>query len=86
MKKRSGLDLSLYRFSKFSAPRCSKIQILQAFLELERQLPESDACIQLEMFNLQPDSTDVDWRMLKCFFETFGPQEWRACHPCPRRV
>jgi len=29
-----------------------KASILQGFLEFNRQLPEPDACIQLEMFNL----------------------------------
>lgn len=53
LKKRLGLDLSLYKILQIlSISLFEKTPILQGFLELERHLPESDACIQLEMFNL----------------------------------
>ena len=53
LKKRLSLDLSLYKILQIlSISLFEKTPILQGFLEFDRQLPESDACIQLEMFNL----------------------------------
>lgn len=53
LKKRLSLDLSLYKILQIlSVSLFEKTPILQAFLECDRQLPEPDACIQLEMFNL----------------------------------
>lgn len=53
VKKRLGLDLSLYKILQIlSISLFEKTPILQVFLEFDRQLPESDACIQLEMFHL----------------------------------
>ncbi len=53
LKKRLGLDLSLYKILQIlSISLFEKTPILQGFLEFNRQLPEPDACIQLQMFDL----------------------------------
>jgi hypothetical protein len=53
LKKRLNLDLSLHEILQIlSTSLFEKTPILQGFLEFNRQLPEPDACIQLEMFNL----------------------------------
>ena len=53
LKKRFNLDLSLHQILQIlSISLFEKTSILQGFLEFDRQLPEPDACIQLEMFNL----------------------------------
>jgi IS4 transposase len=53
LKKRFNLDLSLHQILQIlSISLFEKTPILQGFLEFDRQLPEPDACIQLEMFNL----------------------------------
>ena|SRR5947209_7676253 len=53
LKKRLDLDLSLHQILQIlSISLFEKTPILQGFLEYDRQLSESDACIQLEMFNL----------------------------------
>jgi IS4 transposase len=53
LKKRLSLDLSLHKILQIlSISLFEKTPILQGFLEFNRQLPEPDACIQLEMFNL----------------------------------
>jgi hypothetical protein len=53
LKKRLSLDLSLHQILQIlSISLFEKTPILQGFLDFDRQLPEPDACIQLEMFNL----------------------------------
>lgn len=53
LKKYLNLDMSLHQILQIlSISLFEKTPILQGFLEFNRQLPESDACIQLEMFNL----------------------------------
>jgi IS4 transposase len=53
LKKHFNLDLSLHQILQIlSISLFEKTPILQGFLEFDRQLPEPDACIQLEMFNL----------------------------------
>lgn len=53
LKKRLGLDLSLHKILQIlSISLFEKTQILPGFFDLDYQLPEPDACIQLEMFNL----------------------------------
>ena len=53
LKKRLRLDLSLHKILQIlSISLFEKTPILQGFLDFDRQLPEPDACIQLEMFNL----------------------------------
>lgn len=53
LKKRLNLDLSLHQILQIlSISLFEKNPILQGFREFNHQLPESDACIQLEMFNL----------------------------------
>lgn len=53
LKKRLSLDLSLHQILQIlSVSLFEKAPILQGFREFNRQLPESDACMQLEMFNL----------------------------------
>jgi hypothetical protein len=53
LKKRLNLDLSLHQILQIlSISLFEKTPILQGFLEFDHQLPEPDACIQLEMFNL----------------------------------
>lgn len=53
LKKRLGLDLSLHTISQIlSISLFEKTPILQGFLEFNHQLPESDTCIQLQMFDL----------------------------------
>jgi transposase len=53
LKKRLNLDLSLHQILQIlSVSLFEKTPILQGFLEFNRQPPEPDACIQLEMFNL----------------------------------
>jgi len=53
LKKRLKLDLNLHQILQIlSISLFEKAPILQGFLEFNRQLPEPDACIQLEMFNL----------------------------------
>jgi hypothetical protein len=51
--KRLGLDLNLHKILQIlSISLFEKTPLLEGFLEFERQLPESDACIQLQMFDL----------------------------------
>lgn len=53
LKKRLSLDLSLHKILQIlSISLFEKTPILQGFIEFDHQLPELDACIQLEMFNL----------------------------------
>lgn len=53
LKKRLSLDLSLHKILQIlSISLFEKTPILQGFLEFDRQLPEPEACIQMEMFNL----------------------------------
>ena len=53
LKKHLHLDLSLHKILQIlSVSLFEKTPILQGFLEFDRQLPEPDTCIQLEMFNL----------------------------------
>lgn len=53
LKKHLNLDLSLHQILQIlSISLFEKTPILQGFLEYDRQLPEPDACIQLQMFNL----------------------------------
>jgi len=53
LKKRLSLDLNLRKILQIlSISLFEKTPILQGFLEFNRQLPEPDACIQLQMFDL----------------------------------
>ena len=53
LKKRLGLDLSPHQILQIlSISLFEKTPILECFLEFNRQLPEQDACIQLQMFDL----------------------------------
>ncbi len=53
LKKRLGLELSLYKILQIlSISLFEKTPLLQGFLEFNRKLPESDTCIQLQMFDL----------------------------------
>lgn len=53
LKKRLGLDLSLHKILQIlSISLFEKAPILQGFLDFNRQLPEPDICIQLQMFDL----------------------------------
>jgi hypothetical protein len=53
LKKRIGLDLNLHKILQIlSISLFEKTPILEGFLEFDRQLPEPDACIQLQMFDL----------------------------------
>lgn len=53
LKKRLGLDLSLYKILQIlSISLFEKTPVLEGFLEFNRQLPEPDTCIQLQMFEL----------------------------------
>lgn len=53
VKKRLGLDLSLHKILQIlSISLFEKTPMLQGFLEFERQLPEPDTCMQLQMFDL----------------------------------
>jgi Domain of unknown function (DUF4372)/Transposase DDE domain len=53
LKKRLGLDLNLHKILQIlSISLFEKTPLLEGFLEFERQLPEPDACIQLQMFDL----------------------------------
>lgn len=53
LKKHLGLDLSLYKILQIlSISLFEKTPVLEGFLEFNRQLPEPDTCIQLQMFEL----------------------------------
>jgi hypothetical protein len=53
VKKRLGLDLSLHKILQIlSISLFEKTPLLQGFLEFQRQLPEPDTCMQLQMFDL----------------------------------
>ncbi len=53
VKKRLGLDLNLHKILQIlSISLFEKTPILQGFLEFDRQLQESESCIQLQMFDL----------------------------------